>query len=790
MKALQDAVPEDVRGKLTSSVTGILHAQNANLKLDGLLGKVPAVSSGIKSKIQEKAGGTLNDEPTSNDPHSSEEIKKPDDLADVSDNNQPGSYKSVTGLELGHRSSDNLHNFSDFGQPQTVNIQLGDTCDYVKDKNESGNNHESDDLVKEKTISYSNSSEKGLDTSTKQSVTSRPENAAGTEEAIVDELKVDENGGTPQLEMKREMHTQKNEEKTPNSSTDLSKMASGNMVEEAPSPAVLSPNSLPMENDSNDTQKRDNIAVQPVSDQNKPIMSDSNSPAFNVVQALDALTGMDDSTQVAVNSVFGVIEDMISQLEEEKDDENQNQDRDEVEGETDDSRSRKENATGDNIVKINGKNDLTMQPGISQDSAPCKKKATGINPQNVVSAGRIEEKLTGNSVIYGENVTDGYWGVTSSNHKYKKGIKKNQLVGGNFLADYADRQVNSIPLYITGNPYGEYIQNEYFRKYLLSKMPNDKPLDLDMTTALLLDYFPEEGQWKLLEQPGNIGESRHDVKAHSVVDRKDRVHSPVNVNDTDNIIEPSYILLDAEKQQETVGEYSIVNSSNENVENRLEEVMQLVKLIIVDALRIEIDRKLSADTMKEMEPTLTSDLEQVANAVSLAIGHEGSLYLQGKDLSIDGASEKFGTLQGEHIVRAISSAVLSTSYLRRILPVGVVIGSSLAGLRKYFNVGTRPDNDLTLNGQTKISREESLDKPSMREDDQKPITRMDQNISMKGTRGREGKEAELKNRKNDSVMVGAVTAALGASALLVQQQVIIYFDALFLFWRLFESVSW
>lgn len=321
-------------------------------------------------------------------------------------------------------------------------------------------------------------------------------------------------------------------------------------------------------------------------------------------------------------------------------------------------------------------------------------------------------------------------------------------------------------------------------------MPNDKPLDLDMTTALLLDYFPEEGQWKLLEQPGNIVESRLDVKAHSVVDRKDRVHSPVNVNDTDNIIEPSYILLDAEKQQETVGEHSIVNSSNENVENRLEEVMQLVKLIIVDALRIEIDRKLSADTMKEMEPTLTSDLEQVANAVSLAIGHEGSLYLQGKDLSIDGASEKFGTLQGEHIVRAISSAVLSTSYLRRILPVGVVIGSSLAGLRKYFNVGTRPDNDLTLNGQTKISREESLDKPSMREDDQKPITRMDQNISMKGTRGREGKEAELKNRKNDSVMVGAVTAALGASALLVQQQVIIYFDALFLFWRLFESVSW
>jgi ribulose 1,5-bisphosphate synthetase/thiazole synthase len=36
---------------------------------------------------------------------------------------------------------------------------------------------------------------------------------------------------------------------------------------------------------------------------------------------------------------------------------------------------------------------------------------------------------------------------------------------------------------------------------------------------------------------------------------------------------------------------------------------------------------------------------------------------------------------------------------------------------------------------------------------------------------REGEEATLKTINNDRVMVGAVTAALGASALLVQQQV-------------------
>ena len=37
MKALQDAVPEDVRGKLTAAVSGFFHNQGTNFKLDGLL---------------------------------------------------------------------------------------------------------------------------------------------------------------------------------------------------------------------------------------------------------------------------------------------------------------------------------------------------------------------------------------------------------------------------------------------------------------------------------------------------------------------------------------------------------------------------------------------------------------------------------------------------------------------------------------------------------------------------------------------------------------------------------
>ena len=62
-----------------------------------------------------------------------------------------------------------------------------------------------------------------------------------------------------------------------------------------------------------------------------------------------------------------------------------------------------------------------------------------------------------------------------------------------------------------------------------------KPLDVDAATDLLLDYFPEEGQWKLLEQPGVNGDSIGDVTTHS---REPEAPAPTVVSETANYIEP------------------------------------------------------------------------------------------------------------------------------------------------------------------------------------------------------------------------------------------------------------
>ncbi|PHT93759.1 hypothetical protein T459_01641 [Capsicum annuum] len=73
-----------------------------------------------------------------------------------------------------------------------------------------------------------------------------------------------------------------------------------------------------------------------------------------------------------------------------------------------------------------------------------------------------------------------------------------------------------------------------------------------------------------------------------------------------------------------------------------------------------------------MQPELSSELEHVANVISQAEGHEEELVSFIK------------TVHAEHVVHVISAAVHGTSYLRRVLPVGVIVGCSLAALRKFL----------------------------------------------------------------------------------------------------------
>lgn len=336
------------------------------------------------------------------------------------------------------------------------------------------------------------------------------------------------------------------------------------------------------------------------------------------------------------------------------------------------------------------------------------------------------------------------------------------------MADYSDRPVNNIPLDINTNQH----------EVLLSKQ-STKPLDVDTTTALLLDYFPEEGQWKLWEQPRVNGDSSGDVTTHS---RDSEARAVTEVSETENYIEPSYVIFDTERQHEPVGAFETMDSMNVIAEidaEGLEKSMQLVKVAISDSLKVEVLRRLSASDMKEMESKLAIDIETVATAVSLSIGDDKELTdFEDKEYVIDNASEKVCTINGENIVSAISSAVQSTRYLRRVLPLGVIVGSSLAALRKYFYLSFIHDDDqseVTAADKSKLSRKKNHEKNILMETNNIPAYKTDQNDTFHSPASKEGVETGLKSLNKDDVMVGAVTAALGASALLVPKQVIVNF---------------
>ncbi|CAN0839395.1 hypothetical protein LINGRAHAP2_LOCUS2563 [Linum grandiflorum] len=687
LKALEGAVPEEVREKLTTAASRIMQANRMKLKLGGLMGtsdsKLPSLL-GPKSNSQ----GESTSQSTPKDPPL-DQMNMTNSSTDANGDDQSGVENSSGDPKP--PSSDNSKKSVDSGQPQ-------DMTDPQSDDNLASSRvgmNESDH------VSDAATGQNVGDKEPEASVKSVAQGAGSNEEASTN----DHNDGAKAVEKEsndeaKAVEKENNDEAkaVDHPSSDQSKVASPNASEEGISPGgVLGPQSTGKEG--NDDPKGDNKSEQPAVEQNKPPISDP-SPNFDVVQALDAFTGMDDSTQVAVNSVFGVIENMIDHLQEEKDNKDDDNEGNEVEDESNDTGS------------IEQKNvDQSAQAKAEYDLSRNK---PSVDP--IISAGNISSQ---------EETPD-------------------QL-----FADKSD-----IPMLITKNLQEDHVQNAYLDKHLLDKVPRSKPLDLDKTTALLVDYVPEDGQWKLLEQSVNDASVSNDVQG------KDKVHLNAGVNSRSDFIEPPYVVLDAETQQE------IADKKAGNASPNTEDQIHFVKNIILGALKVEVCRKLSVAELRKMKSDIGSDIELLANAVSLVVGNDKDQIrnFNDKNSMVNRTSEIADSIHAGEILEAISSSILRTTYLRKILPVGVIVGCTLAALRKHFNITAVPKGDLESYDQNNRSLENYQGEITTQKDDGKHRDGVGV-PTLKPTRNKEGDNNVLKNIDNDSVMVGAVTAALGASAL-------------------------
>ncbi|XP_076925174.1 uncharacterized protein LOC143587900 isoform X1 [Bidens hawaiensis] len=624
VSALQDAVPEDVRGKLTSTVTTILENQKKNLN-----GTPAALNTKVEETLvnveKEKNTSDLNtnltEENSNNHPCTKNEPAQGHTFVDGS-RLQSTSHQGGEMSNLGATSNHDQLGSDDFSKEKVVEPHDSDSSVMLSDasrKMERSEEHNSDNANLgleggtnvEKDNQHKDASERSTDISNPPSTEKTSNEMAGG--------------------ISNPPNTEKTSKDASERSTDISNP----------------PNEMAGEN-----QKRGESSAQP------------NSPSFSVSHALDALTGMDDSTQVAVNNIFSVIEDVITQLEGNK-------------------------AVDDNNTSTISKSE--QKGGDGKSSMSSELKEVGNHHQTMSIS--IEKK------------------------------------------DEAYKNPEDIPNSITKIPYRNSFYDQYIQSHLYSKMKNDKLLKSD---ALYLDYVQEEGQWKLLEQSADGTNYADDFP------------SDVEVECNSDIVEPTYVILNAEgdcdptKEKHEIGDVASV------------QVFQFVKKNILKSLEVEFFRRIQTTNMTVM---LKKELEDVANAISLAVVHDKRHVLSWDGEKLVGLSN----LQDQHILDTIFSAVQSTRYMKEVIPVGIVVGSILASLRKIDII----DATYSIQNTEAVTNQISDSQVGYHlQADRMAVNEVNQNDNLYN----EGEDTVSSSLSGDTVMAGAITAALGASALLVHQQ--------------------
>ncbi|KAG7558581.1 CAAX prenyl protease 2 [Arabidopsis thaliana x Arabidopsis arenosa] len=786
LTALQDAVPEEVREKLTTAVTGILQSGGTKLNLEKL--KLPSIAPGLKKAEEARK------EPSSaidqKDSHSPDPIDKSDGLVSGSDETVSGSDNSPGGIELEHSPSKVSQKDGDSGKSQPVDSDqddsLGNYESHTNEKTSAADDSEmaseaksdianqepvgakdatnNDDKVDQgsgvathqRQVETNKNDEKGAPIANeKSSVADASEKASdakndstnpqpvGADDITSDGDKVDQGAVLAQQQRKEESN--KNDENAKQSATDQNKVTSTDNEGDAGNSSA----SQPVEKDESNDQSKETKVMQPVSDQTKPAIQEPNQPKFNVSQAFEALTGMDDSTQVAVNSVFGVLENMITQLDEEKKEGN----------EVSDEKNLKDEKNVTNEVM-----------SLSEEEIRSKRETESLMPseksQDPACSVNETEKCSD---------SDKVTGVVTEKH-----LGRDDVIGKHSPKILPERITDSV----------EKSSNDGYLGEELSKEKIAKQLDLDTTTALMLDYYPEEGKWKLLDQqPEHLGDNYYPEEgkwklldqqpeylgnvADNAAGSRDthenvQVHS-LSVGNEKNIIEPSYVILDHEKELELSEMHDAADNQNDGphkLDEGCEELEHLIKVIVSDSLNVEVQRRMGSAGMRQIESQLSRDIKMVAKTFSYAVVYEEPTWtFKRNSKTSNGPAGKVGKLHGDAIIRAIASAVQEAHFLRQVLPIGVVVGSVLAALRKYFDVSTTTSNakrDI-VPGRTQKYENNGV-KTSVVPD--KISQETEQNNSSIG----EMVESGLKKFNNEGVMVGAVTAALGASAMLVQHE--------------------
>lgn len=718
VKALEEAVPEDVRGKLTTSVTEILQSKRENFSLDALkrLGWTNARST-TRIAVQEK-------------------IKDSDQESGLKDAKMNDKNRSVATIGEGEQKDTNLTS-NDNNPGEGIELSQG------KPSQTSGPVGAGTEMGSEQT--QPNKSEKA-------------------------------NSGTNQGSEEQHRTDQCNETAPKHISDDQSTASSnGAPRERAQSPdATVDQNaqSHVIEKEGDAVRANEDKAAHNFTDQSMQASKteESNPPQIDVTQALDALTGVDDSTQMAVNSVFGVLENMIDQFEKQHDSENG----DNSDGTTDEPSvdGMESQVTGDMDRELSGKN---LNPSSYQ-------------PENNIS-GRVHS-------IMSEDRTFGERNSNLSIVSSAKGKIRNyqRYRADNYVDADVTKQASGLPDHLLDIAVNSYLKAQYalFLQEFLSTQLQLKSPDLNSATDLFLD--PQEGKWKIADQMANVHDEISKYDKHSgIAEEIEHARSSQAPSRTDNVIEPPYLVMES-----FLDSRNKTNEWNNKVATRLpdnalgETLTCFIRDELENALKIEVGRKLGITNTEQLERSLARDVERLAAQVSRTIVFDSELY-SAACVQRNPTTVKFGMTSGENVIEAVSTAVQQSHDLRNILPVGVIVGVTLSSLRNYFHVGvSKHDDQMKATVKSGILNEDLIVQETGKANTDNPYSKREANADnlsqekeanadnpssekeantvnhIEKTGGH--KQQKMTRSEGQGMMVGAVTAALGASAFVAHHQ--------------------
>jgi hypothetical protein len=173
-----------------------------------------------------------------------------------------------------------------------------------------------------------------------------------------------------------------------------------------------------------------------------------------------------------------------------------------------------------------------------------------------------------------------------------------------------------------------------------------------------------------------------------------------------------------------------VTSNGEDEGKPTTDEPNTVKNVIVNALKLEVLRRLGVAGMEAMGVDLEQEVANVANAVVQAV--QGGKHESGQVAAFAGDGEpgayqsgqKLGILQGESVVRALGSVLGSTQILGGLVPLGVLVGVVLAALGALYIVVSGDQDDAKEKNTDSSSGEEE------EEDDNDSSMQYDTEVSL------------------------------------------------------------